>query len=89
MTDETEVSAETALGKFRVAGKDVSTLATIANLILVVLLLLLMWQHIGHADSYSRTLQDMVQAMREQNCLIAIPEAQREAKADFCKRITK
>ena len=78
----TEVSAETALGKFRVAGKDVNTITSAATLLLVVYLI---WQTAQQSSAF----HEMAQAIREHNCLISIPESQREAKADFCKRITK
>lgn len=93
MTEGTEVSAETAIGTFKVSGQNVNTFATVATLILVALLCVLLWQHIGQSDKrdegLSKAFLDMAQAQREQNCLISIPETQREAKADFCKRITK
>lgn len=33
--------------------------------------------------------QEMVQAQREQNCLIAFSQDARESKSDFCKRLSK
>lgn len=82
MSEQTEVSAETALGKFRIAGKDMGSVMPIATLLIVLFLAFMGYQQLG-------VLREMTQAVREQNCLISIPEAQREAKADFCKRITK
>lgn len=93
MSEGTEVSAETAIGNFKLSGAGVNTIATFITLVLVALLCILLYQHIGQADKrdegLSKAFQEMAQAQREQNCLISIPEAQREAKADFCKRITK
>jgi hypothetical protein len=73
--------------------KSLNTLATIATLILVSLVAYGGYLHVQHAskqaDVLEQTFKEMTQAQREQNCLIAIPETQRESKADFCKRITR
>jgi hypothetical protein len=73
--------------------KRIETLANIATLIIVVLIAYGGYLHVAHAskqaDVLEQTFKEMTAAQREQNCLIAIPESQREHKADFCKRITR
>ena len=73
--------------------KSLNTLATVATLLIVCLIAYGGWLHVNHANAQasllSETFKEMTQAQREQNCLIAIPESQREQKADFCKRITR
>lgn len=90
---EQEVSADTAIGKFKVSGQNLNHLATVVTLIIVVLIGVLLYQHMTQATvkdtGLASALSDMVQAQREQNCLIAIPEATRESKAEFCKRVTR
>jgi hypothetical protein len=98
MSEEQQPGADIALelGGQKVNVKNVkslNTLATIATLILVCLIAYGGYLHVQHASKQSEVLQEtfkeMTQAQREQNCLIAIPESQREHKADFCKRITR
>ena len=98
MSDEANHGADVAL---EVGGqklnlknvKSLNTLATVATLVLVCLIAYGGWLHTQHATQQaqllSETFKEMTQAQREQNCLIAIPESQREQKADFCKRITR
>lgn len=87
-----EVSADTALGKFAFKGA-LNTLATVATLIIVCVMSVFLYQHVAQAaardDVLAKAFDAFTQAQREQNCLIAIPEAQREMKAEFCKRVTR
>lgn len=73
--------------------KSLNTLATLATLILVCLIAYGGYLHVQHAskqaESLQETFKEMTQSNREQNCLIAIPESQRESKSEFCKRITR
>jgi hypothetical protein len=98
VSEENNNGADVALEGFggKVAVKNVKrveTLANIATLILVCLIAYGGYLHVAHAskqaDVLEQTFKEMTAAQREQNCLIAIPESQREHKADFCKRITR
>lgn len=98
MSEETSNGADVALEiggqKLNVKNvKSLNTLATLTTLILVCLIAYGGWLHVEAAAKSTALLHDtfkeMTQAQREQNCLIAIPESQREQKADFCKRITR
>ena len=97
MSEETngaDVAVEFAGQKVNLKNvKSLNTLATIATLVLVCLIAYGGWLHVNHANAQatllSETFKEMTQAQREQNCLISIPESQREQKADFCKRITR
>ena len=97
MSEETngaDVALEIGGQKLNVKNvKSLNTLATIATLVLVCLIAYGGWLHVEHANKQavllSDTFKEMTQAQREQNCLIAIPESQREQKSDFCKRITR
>lgn len=93
-TNGSDIALELAGQKVNVKNvKSLNTLATIATLILVCLIAYGGYLHVQHANQQaallSETFKEMTQAQREQNCLIAIPEAQRELKADFCKRVTR
>ncbi len=81
-----EANLEIAGQRIHLKSVALNTLLTMATLICIVLIGYTLWHHVAQADA---TLKEMVQAQREQNCLIAIPEVQRESKADFCKRITR
>lgn len=76
------LSVKTSFGEANLFGKDLSTIATFITPLLVLVLTYWTWQQ-------SIALREMTQAIREHTCMISIPEAQREQKADFCKRITK
>ena len=93
-TNGSDVALEIGGQKLNVKNvKSLNTLATVATLIVVILIAYGGWLHVQHANQQavllSDTFKEMSQAQREGNCLIAIPEAQREQKADFCKRITR
>jgi hypothetical protein len=97
MTEETEVSveAETPVGKVRgrMSGKDAHLVASVSTLIFAILILVLTWQHAVYAaqrdESQAKVLHEILQAVREGNCINSLPEAQRDAKAEWCKRITR
>ena len=93
-TNGSDVALELAGQKVNLKNvKSLNTLATIATLIVVILIAYGGYLHVEHSNKQaallSDTFREMTQAQREQNCLIAIPESQREQKADFCKRITR
>lgn len=88
-----EATIEIAGQKINLKGMAVNTVLTVAVALGVVFIGTILMQHVSQAatreENFAKALFEMVQAQREQNCLIAIPEAQREAKADFCKRVTR
>lgn len=80
--------------------KSLNTLATVATLIVVVLIAYVTWAHgteakengkslVDAINSMTKAQQDTVRAHRETNCLIGMKESEREAKAEFCKRISQ
>lgn len=86
-----ELDARNLTAKIR--STSLNTIATVVTLIIVCVSGVFLYQHIAHSQARDETIAKafnvMAQAQREQNCLIAIPEAQREGKAEFCKRITQ
>jgi hypothetical protein len=81
-----EANLEVAGQKIHLKSVALNTLLTIFVAIGVSLIGYMLFHHVAQADA---TLKEMVQAQRENNCLISIPEKDREYKAEFCKRITR
>lgn len=101
MADEQEpngngsVEFKTPLFSARLGGKDMQLrdFVSVGTFIVVALVAFGGYQ-MGTAlteviKELSKGQQDMVQAQREQNCLIAFAQDMREGKADFCKRLSK
>lgn len=69
--------------------KSLNTLATVATLIVVVLIGYVIVEHKAdaksNADSLTFVMKDMAQAIREGNCINSFPEAERENKVQQCK----
>lgn len=88
-----EANLEVAGQKIQLKSVALNTVLTLACALGVAYTALIVTQHNAQAatreDTFAKALGEMVQAQREQNCLISIPEAQREAKAEFCKRVTR
>lgn len=95
-----ELDATIAGQKLKLTGANLNTLFTVLGFILSCLIAWVLWQHQTSAaskdDVFVSALKDVATAQREtttvqreMNCLISIPEAQREAKAEFCKRVTR
>ena len=96
MSDEqNNGSAEikTPLGSLSFSGKSMSNFIAILSLVVLALIGYAMWEHKGDTkskdDALLETLQEMVQAQREQNCLIALPQNDRERNSEFCKRVSR
>lgn len=89
-----DVAVEVAGQKLNLKNvKSLNTLATVATLILVVLLVYAFWEHKIDAQAggvaQNSALTNLVQAVREGNCINSYPESERENKIEFCKRITR
>ena len=106
MSDETgtEVSADTPIGKLKIAGRDVNTIATLVTLILVCLVSWVLWEHkrdgqesnalLNHSIKEMTLAQkEATQTQRQLNCLISIDQSKREAEYtspnSFCNRISR
>jgi hypothetical protein len=88
-----EAELEIAGQKIHLRSVALNTLVTIFIAVAVALIGYVLWTHVSQAEKRDAVMadafKDMVQAQREQNCLISIPEKDREQKADFCKRVTR
>lgn len=88
-----EANLEVAGQKIHLKSVALNTLLTLMCVLGVGYTALIVTQHAAQAatreDTFAKLMAEMVQAQREQNCLISIPEAQREGKAEFCKRVTR
>lgn len=76
--------------------KNVKSLNTILTLVAAgatLFVVYLIFEHKAdaksHSDSLTAVMKDMAQAIREGNCLNAYPEAEREAKVEWCKRMAR
>lgn len=98
MSDEngngnTSSEIKTPIGSVSFSGKKTAEFIAILSLCLLFVLAYVLWDHKVEARSNGDTLitalQAMVQAQREQNCLISIKQDEREQKAEFCRRISR
>lgn len=101
MADEQEqngngsVEFKTPLFSARLGGKDMQLrdFVSVGTFIIVALVAFGGWQMGTSLTAVIKELakgqQEMVQAQREQNCLIAFSQDARESKTDFCKRISR
>lgn len=93
MPDIEEVSADTAIGKFKVSGTNVNNLLTVLGFVGICILILMTWNHSALAMDARRDLvnaiREMSEATREQNCLLRFEQKDRQGNADFCKRLSK
>lgn len=101
MTDEvrtTEASIETGLGKLKVSGANVHFIFTIIGCFLTGLVAYALWTHTEEAKASNKAFVEAVKeqtvavkeqtvAQREQNCLISLPQGQRDP--EFCRRIAR
>ena len=76
-----------------VSGKKVAEFITILSLCVMGIIGYAFWEHKLDAkasgESLTATMKDMAQAIREGNCINSYPEAERENKVEFCKRVTR
>lgn len=88
-----EVSADTAIGKFKVSGTNVNNLLTILGFVALCVLLVLTWNHSASAMDARKDLagaiRELAEAGREQNCLLRFEQKDRQANVEFCKRIAR
>lgn len=83
-----------------ISGKKTAELITILSLVVTAILAFGLWAHdkstASSAENLHQILKEsnetqkaMLQAQREQNCLISLPQGQRENQAQFCKQISR
>lgn len=99
-----ESSIQTPLGSVSFRGKRTAEFIAILSLCLLFLLAYVVWEHKNDARADNTNLADvlkgmttaqqaMVQAQREQNCLMALPAERREKEYfspdSFCKRLSR
>ena len=95
-----EVQITTPIGSLSSKGKRTAEFIAILSLCLLFLLAYVLWEHKTDAKAIGIDLRDAIKEMttaqhentaaqRELNCLIAIPQEQREKQAEFCKRIAR
>lgn len=74
----------------KVRGSDI---LGVAIMVVVLLLAYVVWEHKMDSKDLSTQLtnavKEMVQAVRESNCLQSLPQERRERDAEFCKRVTR
>lgn len=92
-----EIELDASAKKLKIRGSDFLTIIGVAVGVLMVYML---HEHKGEAkDTAAQThaifkefvssQKEMVQEQRVQNCLIALPQEQRELKSEFCKRLAR
>jgi hypothetical protein len=95
-----ELDAEIAGQKLKLVGGNLGTLLAVFTFIVCSMVGYMLYGHTADAkeaqSSFVAAVKELTAvqregtaAAREQNCLISIREAEREAKAEFCKRITR
>lgn len=99
-----ESTISTPVGSVSFKGKRMSEFIAILCLCLLFLLSYVLWEHKAEAKTDSTNLaevikgmtvaqQSMVQAQREQNCLLSLPPEKREREYfspnSFCKQISR
>jgi hypothetical protein len=72
--------------------KSLNTIATVVTMFLAGLILYIIFTHQQESKQDNRDLssamREQTTVIREQNCLVKFPEAERRANSDFCKQIT-
>lgn len=88
-----QFDADIAGQKLSIRSQSLNTIATIATLVVTVLIAYMLFGHGTDTREASRelaaALKDMTQAAREQNCLITLPPERREQNTELCKRISR
>ena len=84
---------KTPIGSVSFSGKKTAEFIAILSLCLLFVMAYIIWEHRAEAKENDvaliGALKDMVSAQREQNCLIAVKQDDREAKVEFCRRISR
>lgn len=103
-TEGNGAEISTPIGKVVWRGKRIAEFIAVLCLFLLFLLAYIIWEHkqdmqilktdlTSAIKDLSETNKEMVQAQREMNCLIALPQDKRETEYQspygFCKRITR
>lgn len=97
-SSESGLELKTAFGTARYTGKRMSELIAILSLVSLVMVGMALWKHSAEASANSETLRQafrdmtivqekMLEAQREQNCLIALPQDRRDI--NVCRRIVR
>ena len=95
----TEGSITTPLGSLNLKGKKTAELISFICLALLFLMSYILWEHKTDAKDaqtqFVAAIKEMtiatrenVQAQREMNCLIALPQDRREGQTELCKRLS-
>lgn len=95
-----ESTITTPLGSVAWKGKRMSEFIAILCLCLLFLLSYVLWEHKAEAKTDSLNLAAviqqmaaaqtaMVQATREQTCILRFDQKERQVNADFCKQISR
>ena len=84
---------KTPLGSVSFTGKRAAEFITILSLCLLFVLAYGFWEHkmdVKAGNDVTRdVLKELVMGIRESNCLTTFKEEAREAKAEFCKRVSR
>lgn len=94
----TEVEASGPFGRIRFAGKDIHLFVSLVGTFCAVLTVWIIYQHTEDAKEAQRNFSQAVKeqtlavreqtvVQREQNCLISMPQNQRDP--EFCRRISR
>lgn len=84
---------KTPVGSLSFNGKKTAEFIAVLSLVSLVLIGYVLFEH--KEDTHRKdeallsTLREMVSAQREQNCLIAMPQNEREARSELCKRLSR
>jgi len=92
-----EIAAKLPFGSFHVKGVDIVGIGTF---VVVGIIAYALWNHKDEARdigaNFSAAVKEMtaaqvqmVQAQREQNCLLIYPQDKREAAYETCKRVSR
>lgn len=98
--NNSEANVTTPVGSLSFKGKRTSEFIAILSMAALILIGYVLYEHKSDtkesAKEFSAAVKEMTSAQRENtaaqrelNCLIAIPQDQREKQAEFCKRIAR
>lgn len=101
MAGETgELDAEIAGQKVSLKNVSINTMATVATLLGVCMLVYILIQHeqeskqtasmfVSAVKEQTTAVKDQTVALREQTCIVRFKEAERQQQAEFCKQIAR
>jgi len=92
-----ELSADTALGKFKVTSPNMNMLFTVLTFVAALWAVWLVMEQRAEAkareDKLASAITEMAMAQREMNCLTAMPQDKREreynSQNSFCKQMAR